>query len=259
MKILAINSSFRGDKGYTKFLIDKLFKGAREEGAECENINLAKLKINHCIDCQVCQTEKHFLKCIHEDDADMVYNKMRQADIIIFATPIYTFDMSSLLKTLLERYYYNCKIGEFKITKTGLIFHHVDATICSKPFVALITCDNMLEETTHTAVEYFKTYAKFMDARLVGMLVRKQGALVGHGINPEKEKAYPIIYDIYDAYYEAGKELATKGYINKSTEKRANKLLFKIPFYLKYLIRFEPFRKEATRRHAIMIETAINR
>lgn len=259
MKILAINSSFRGDNGYTKFLIDKLFKGAREKGAECENINLAEFKINHCIDCQVCQSENHLLKCIHKDDADVVFNKMRQADMIIFATPIYTFNMSSLLKALLERYYYNAKIGEFNITKSGLMFHHVDAAMCSKPFVTLITCDNMLEETTHAVVEYFKTYAKFMDAKLAGMLIRKQGALVGHGLNPEKERDYPIIYDVYEAYYEAGKELATKGFINKSTEKRANKLILKIPFYLKYLLRFEPFRKEAVRKHSMMIDAAIHR
>ncbi|MDP4177625.1 MAG: flavodoxin family protein [Bacillota bacterium] len=259
MKILAINSSFRGNKGYTKFLIDKIFKGAKDEGAECESINLAELHINHCIDCQSCQTEEHFLKCIHKDDADMVFNKMRQADIIIFATPIYTLDMSSLLKTLFERYYYNCKIGEFNITNSGLFFHHVDTSLCSKPFVVLITCDNMLKETTHTTIEYFKIYAKFLDSKIAGILVRKQGTVVGHGNKPEKEKAYPIIYDIYDAYYNAGKELAAKGFITKSTENRANRLIFKVPFYLKYLLRFAHFRKKAAQRYEMIMDTAIHR
>lgn len=125
MKILAINSSFRGSKGFTKFLIDKLFQGATENGADCETINLSELKINHCIDCQVCRRPEHYLNCIfHEkDDVAMVYNKMKEADMIIFATPVYTFAMSSLLKMLLERCYGVCKaeIAEMLRRENGRI------------------------------------------------------------------------------------------------------------------------------------------
>lgn len=259
MKIIAINSSFRGENGYTNVLIEKLFEGAREAGAICESINLVKLNIKHCIDCQVCQTESHYLKCVHQDDVDMVFNKMREADLILFATPVYVFNMSSLLKTLIERYYSTCNIGDFKFTKSGLMFHDVDEALSSKPFVVLITCDNMMNETTFSIIEYFKIYAKFNDARIAGMLIRKQGALIGYGKNPEKEKNFPIIYDIYDAYRQAGKELATKGLITPATQKQANRLIIKIPFFAKYLMKFKPFQEEAKKKHALMIESAIHR
>lgn len=175
MKILAINSSYRGSKGFTKILIDKLFQGATEKGADCETINLSELKINHCIDCQVCRRPEHFLNCIFDekDDVAMVYNKMKEADIIIFATPVYTFAMSSLLKMLLERYYGVCKAEEFCLTKSGLFFHHVDGDICKKPFIPLVVCDNLEDETPKNILSYFKTYSKFMDAEIVGRLVRK--------------------------------------------------------------------------------------
>lgn len=259
MKILAINASFRGDTGYTKFMIEKIFEGAREAGAECENINLVKLKINHCIDCQVCQSQSHYLRCIHEDDVEMIFTKMQEADVIIFATPIYTNEMSSLLKTLLERYYYKCKIKQFKVTKSGLMFHHIDAKIFSKPFIALITCDNMLKETTQCVIDYFKNYAYFMDAKLAGMLVRKQGALTGHGKDEEKEKRFPIIYDIYEAFYQAGKELGTKGIIKQSTQKRASRLVMKPPFILKYLIKLKPVQKLVEKKYTMAVDSAIYR
>ena len=38
MKIVAINGSHRGTRGYTHFLIKKLFKEARDEGATCVSI-----------------------------------------------------------------------------------------------------------------------------------------------------------------------------------------------------------------------------
>ncbi|MEA5136715.1 MAG: hypothetical protein VB035_11335 [Candidatus Fimivivens sp.] len=53
MEIVAISSIFRGSKGVSVLLIEKLFEGAAEKGADCEVIHLAQLHINHCIDCQL--------------------------------------------------------------------------------------------------------------------------------------------------------------------------------------------------------------
>ncbi|MCX7710602.1 MAG: flavodoxin family protein [Clostridia bacterium] len=259
MKILAINSSFRGNKGYTKYLIDKLFDGAKEAGADCELINLSELNIKQCIDCQVCQTETHFLQCIHKDDAAMVYDKMRAADLIVFATPVYVFSMSSLLRILMERYYFTCKMSVFSFTKSGLFFHNVDKRICSKPFAVLITCDNTMDETPQSIIDYFKIYSKFMDAKLAGILVRKSGSLVGHGKEPEKEAKYPAILDIYDAYRQAGSELAARGQIERKTLKRANKPLVQIPPLAKLMMRFPFVQKEVEKRFALSMETAIKR
>ncbi|MFA6308473.1 MAG: flavodoxin family protein [Clostridia bacterium] len=259
MKILAINSSFRGDNGYTKFLVDKLFAGASQAGAVCENINLAELKINHCIDCQVCQTEKHHLKCIHNDDAEMVFSKMKMSDIIIFATPIYVLDLSSLLKTLLERLYFTCEINCFKLTKSGLPFHDIDPSICSKHFVYLITCDNASTETTKPAETYFKTYSRFMDTKIVGALVRRTGALVGHGKDREREKMFPAILKIYDAFNEAGRELAILGKILPSTQRRANKAIIHVSYFLKYFVKLDFIKKRAEEIIKMTMDTATKR
>lgn len=259
MKILAINSSFRGDKGYTKFLIDKLFEGAGDAGAVCENINLAGLKINHCIDCQVCQTDAHHLKCIHNDDAEMVFSKMRTADLILFASPIYVFTTSSLLKTLLERLYSTCEINNFKLTKSGLPFHDVNPDICSKPFVYLITCDNASEETTKSAAIFFETYSKFMDAEIAGALIRRTGALVGHGKDTEREKKFPMVQNIYAAYHQAGRELVTYGKIQPSTQRRANKAIVHVPYFLKYLVKIDFIRKEVEKISKMIMDTATGR
>ena len=84
MKIVAINSSHRGDKGYTHFLIAKLFDGAKNAGAECETIVLAHHTINTCLGCRVCHKSNHYLKCIYDEKDDVkeifakIYRKMRQ-------------------------------------------------------------------------------------------------------------------------------------------------------------------------------------
>src|SRR5512142_2220289 len=105
MKILAINASHRGDKGHTRFLIDKIFQGATTAGAACEVVTLAKLKINRCLACWQCHTDAHYLRCVYDDKDDVrsVFRKMAAADLIIYATPVYVFGMTGLLKAFLDR------------------------------------------------------------------------------------------------------------------------------------------------------------
>lgn len=259
MKILAINSSFRGAKGFSKFLIDKIFEGAGAEGAECENINLAELKINHCIDCQVCQNPDHFGECVYQgkDDVDMIYKKMRDSDVIIFATPIYTLGMSSLLKMLFERYYSTANVGEFYLTNSGLFFHHVDNDLCRKPFAVLVVCDNLEDETVKNTVSFFKTYSKFMDAKMVGTLVRKSAGMFG--FNQKEKSNNPVTTSVYDAYILAGRELAILGKISKQTEKKTNEPMVKIPFFAKPMLKLGFGREKIAAVQKKMMQSIIKR
>lgn len=249
MKILAINSSFRGAKGFTNFLIDRLFDGAKEKGTDCETINLSEIKINHCIDCKICQEPEHHLKCVFDgkDDVAMVYNKMKEADIIVFATPVYTFAMSSLLKMFLERYYGSSKVGEFSLTKSGLFFHHVDSCVCGKPFVILVVCDNLEDETPKNIVSYFKTYSKFMDSEIAGTLVRKTARMFD--FNQGEKNSNPVVSSVYASYVQAGRELATSGRISGPTEKKANEPIIKIPFFVKPMLKLGIAREKVIEAH----------
>ena len=159
MNILAINSNYRGDKGHTGFLIDKLFRGAKAAGAECQVITLTRLKINRCLACGKCQTEEHHLKCVHDtrDDVAAAFRQMSRADIVVYATPVYVFGLSGLLKTFLEWFYGRGDSENLSISRSGLMFHHVDRSICSKPFVTLVCCDNLENETPKNVLSYFLT------------------------------------------------------------------------------------------------------
>jgi len=246
MKILAINGSHSGKRGYTHFLIEKLFEGAKNAGADCEEITLAKLNINICKGCSVCNTDKHLLKCIYEekDDVAMIFNKMREADIIIYATPIYVFNMSGLMKVFIDRINATGNSKEFKLSDSGLFFHHISKDIYSKPFVTLVCHDNFENEMSKNVVSYFNTFSKFMDAPQVGTIIRRSGKITGHGKNPEKEKQYPKILESYKAIELAGKELVTKGKISKKTQKIASQDIIPVPFF-SILKNIKGFKKKA--------------
>lgn len=244
MKILAINGSHRGKNGFTQLVLETIFNGARRAGADCETVNLADIRIHPCIACNACHTENNYLKCVYEDtdDVNTVFEKMKGVDLIIYATPIYIFAMSGLMKTFLERINSTGDSSRMTISNAGLFFHHIDRAVFSKPFALLTCCDNMEDETPRNTIEYFKTFGRFMDAKQVGCIVRKSGKLMGHGKNPDKEKEFPIITDIYRALEEAGRELAIQGQISPLTQKRANKDIVAIPPIVRLLMRVKPLK-----------------
>ncbi len=243
MKIVAINGSHRGAAGYTQFLIDKIFAGATENGAICESIPLARYKIERCLGCNHCQSPNGILKCIYneKDDVAAIFKKIEEADLVIYASPVYIFNISGLLKIFLERFYGTSNVKDLKITESGLFFHHVNKSINSKPFVALICSDNMEYKTIQTPIVYFKSFSQFLDAPLLGMITCQGGTLTGHGKDKEKEKLFPRIYQVYEALKQAGVELAVQGKITLSTQKQVNRQIIPIP---RFLFGLKPIKKK---------------
>ena len=255
MKILAINSSLRGEHGHTGYLIGKIFEGATSAGATCESIILSKHKINRCLACDKCQKKEHYLRCVQEDkdDVKMIFDKMAAADIIIYATPVYVFAMSSLLKTLIERMYGTADCSDLRLSKSGLMFHHINKAISSKPFVTLVCCGNMENETPKNVTAYFHTFAKFMDARQAGVLVRNAGAIADYGMDPSRQQIFPKLKKAYAAYIEAGRELATMGAISRKTQKAANQEILPIPMF--HIIKnIRPFKSKFVEKARMFIK-----
>jgi multimeric flavodoxin WrbA len=233
MKILALNGSYRGEKGQTHAFLKLLFSGAREAGAECEEIALSKYKINRCLGCDTCHTADHYLKCVYsdKDDTAALFAKIAAADLVIYATPVYVFGISSLLKSFLDRLYGISDVYQMNVTQSGLMFHHVEQAVCSKPFVSLVCCDNMEDLTPQNIQDYFKIFSRFMDAKQMGVLTRNCVRFFENVDQSEIRQNFPKIAEVVEAYKQAGRELASSGYIRPKTQKRANQEIVPIPFF----------------------------
>ncbi len=245
MKILAINGSHRGEKGYTQFLINKLFSGAKKYGAECETVVLRNNKINTCLACRACHKEEHYLTCIFDekDDVKTIFNKMREADILVFATPIYIFTMTGLMKIFLDRITSTADSSILKISESGLFFHHIDEKLVSKPFILLTTQDNFENESSENVRTYFQTFSRFMDAPSLGHIRIKSGGVVGYGVNKNKELKYPKIIKVYKAIEKAGEEVAKNRKINKKTLKYCNADILNMPKIIDFALKLSFVRK----------------
>jgi len=99
MKAIAIVGSPRKN-GNTEILAKHTLKAIREEGLETELIRLCELEIKGCTACEACKKEE---RCSIKDDLFPIYNKMKQADAIIFASPVYFGSATPSMKALLDR------------------------------------------------------------------------------------------------------------------------------------------------------------
>ena len=98
-KALVISTSLRA-KSNSDFLTESLIKGAQDAGHEVEKISLKGKKLQFCIGCLGCQKTQ---ECVLKDDAVWIAEKVKNADTLVFATPIYYYEMSGQMKTLLDR------------------------------------------------------------------------------------------------------------------------------------------------------------
>lgn len=98
-KVLVITTSLRAGSN-SDILAGRLIAGAEDAGHEVEHISLKGKEIKFCIGCLVCQKTQ---KCVLKDDAAEIAEKVKNADTLVFATPIYYYEMCGQMKTLLDR------------------------------------------------------------------------------------------------------------------------------------------------------------
>lgn len=99
MKVLVISTSLRANSN-SDALAHAFVSGAKEAGHEVELVSLRGKNLQFCRGCLSCVKTN---KCVIADDAPAIVEKMHDADAICFATPIYYYEMSGQMKTLLDR------------------------------------------------------------------------------------------------------------------------------------------------------------
>ena len=98
-RVIVISTSLRHGSN-SDILADKFVEGAQAAGNEVEKISLSGKEIQFCRGCMACHKLGH---CAIKDDVNDIMAKVMEADVIVWATPIYYYEMSGQMKTLIDR------------------------------------------------------------------------------------------------------------------------------------------------------------
>jgi multimeric flavodoxin WrbA len=119
VKILGLVGSHRRD-GNSYLILEEAFKRCDEE---VEIVQLADMRIDWCNACGLC---KDTMKCVIEDDVGVIFDKIVEADAVLFSVPRY-LPIPSKFMALIERigalYHYRLEADpEFNLPLKGKPF-----------------------------------------------------------------------------------------------------------------------------------------
>ncbi len=116
-RIVILIGSMRKD-GNTDLLAKAFAEGASKNNI-VEIVSVADYKVNPCIGCNSCFTREGN-KCFQKDDMAEIYKKLKVADMVVIASPVYFYGISAELKAIIDRLHTPMR-NEFRIKKLALM------------------------------------------------------------------------------------------------------------------------------------------
>lgn len=170
-QVIVLSTGFRKN-GNSDRMAQEFVKGAKEAGHEVEQICLSGQKLECCRGCFACQKT---MKCVIQDDVADILQKMKNADVVVFATPVYFYGMCGTMKTFLDRTY-PLFPGEY----------------CFRDIYLLASAGEDLETTVQGTVEGLNGWIRCFDkTRLAEVIfaggIMEKGEIEGH---PALVRAY---------------------------------------------------------------------
>lgn len=218
MKITAFNGSPKGEAGSTNIMVTAFLDGAKQAGAEVENIFLANKEINHCKACGRCMFSN---ECVIKDDMGDLIKKYVESDIVVFATPLHIDNISGMLKVFMDRtlcignpFYEKDENGEYRGGKSKLFKNGV------APKIVVISSAGYPQRSNFQVVSLLmKRVARNFHMEVIAEIYTTEGGLLTAKI-PELE---PIINEYKALLNKAGQKVVTNLKISEETQKLLEK------------------------------------
>lgn len=160
-------------KGSTNILAESFVKGAGEAGHTCDVIHVSQADVHPCTGCIACGYEG---PCVQKDGMETIRRKLLNADMVVFATPLYYYGMSAQLKMVVDRF---CAFN------SSLNSRHLKSAL-------LATAWNSDDWTFDALEAHYKTLVRYINFTDMGMVL-------GYGCGtPSMTKRSRYVKDAYE-------------------------------------------------------------
>ena len=157
MKIITILGSPRR-RGNTATILSA-FESLVSAQHRVERINLLDYTVRGCLGCDHCQNIYDEPGCAQHDDALSIFQRMAEADMIVYASPVYTWSVTAQMKALLDRQYCLVKWQDGKL---------VQAFLKGKRAMLLSTCGGTLEDDADLIQVMFDRAMRYLQCEVIG-------------------------------------------------------------------------------------------
>jgi multimeric flavodoxin WrbA len=217
MNVLAINGSPHMDDGNTAIILNPFLDGMREAGAKVELFYTRKLKIGPCNGDMSCWF-KNPGKCGQADDMQMLLPKLKEADVVVWASPVYYAAITGPLKNLMDRQL--------------PLFMQENAGSKRQKIVLVSTCGAWELSMFDPLLAQMRTLYSIPEANseFVGALLRPMADGMKEMLKAGETR---LVDEVIQAAKEAGLQLVKEGKISDEIQKRVSKALMPQDAYYK--------------------------
>lgn len=221
MKFIVFNGSPAGANSNTNVIAEAFLSGAKRADADTENVFLIDKNIGHCKGCFACWFKTPG-KCVMQDDMTELLDKYNTADVVCFASPVYTWNMTAALKNFADRL---VPLKSPLIVNSGENFDLADSQPKTQQFVVISNCGFPGNNNFETMKVVFASCNPVLE------IYRNCGKL----LKSKDEKIKATVNEYLHVVAQAGYEMATLNYVSDETKSKLEMQLMSIPDYVKYI------------------------
>ena len=225
LKVLVFNSSPRKEKGNTALILNPFIECMREAGADVDLYYNYDLKIKPCRGCFNCWLKTPGI-CSQMDDMQWLLPKMNDADILVYATPLYSYGMNGQMKNLIDRMIVLAE--PFMEVVEGRSRHIAGDGEKPRKIVLVSNCGLWGIDNFDPLVVHVKKLCQDPPMEYAGALLRPHG----EALRAMLDMGAPV-GDIIDAAREAGRQLIVEGKMSQTTLDVISRDLLPVEVYVK--------------------------
>lgn len=221
MKVVVFNGSPAAAGSNTNVIAEVFLNGARRAGADTENIFLIEKNIGHCQGCFSCWFKTPG-KCVLQDDMQELLDLYNSADLVCFASPVYTWNMTAALKNFVDRLApLKCPV----IVSKHDNFDLADSAAKTQRFMVISNCGFPGNNNFETMKVVFASCNPVLE------IYRNCGKL----LKSKDEKIRSVVDNYLKFVEQAGYEMVKYNNVLEDTKAGLKKELMSIPEYVKYI------------------------
>ena len=225
LKVLVFNSSPRKEKGNTALILNPFIEGMREAGADVDLYYNYDLKIKPCRGCFNCWLKTPGI-CSQMDDMQWLLPKMNDADVLVYATPLYSYGMNGQMKNLIDRMIVLAE--PFMEVVEGRSRHIAGDGEKPRKIVLVSNCGLWGIDNFDPLVVHVKKLCQDPPMEYAGALLRPHG----EALRAMLDMGAPV-GDIIDAAREAGRQFIVEGKMSQTTLDVISRDLLPVEVYVK--------------------------
>ncbi|TQD28452.1 flavodoxin family protein [Methanolobus vulcani] len=227
MKVLAINSSPKMENGNTAMILNPFLEGMKEKGADVDLFYTQKMNVKSCTGEYNCWYKTPG-ECYIDDDMKLIYPKVPEADVFVFASPLYVDYVNGSMKNVIDRML--PRVEPFMELRDGRCRHLIRGPAKERKMVLVSNCGFWEMENFDPLVIQMEAFCKNASFDYAGALLRPHGILM-----PGLMEMGMSLDDVFEAAKDAGRQLASEGKMSQETLNIVSRPLIPLDMYLQQI------------------------